>query len=108
LGEQVAATLLLGATRIGLPVSTTHSIVGAIVGFGSVSLGADAVNWGKVTQIVASWVTSPVMGGGYPDARLTPAHFASSNHLNFQVVLYPRRGSIPPRGASELPSEPRG
>jgi PiT family inorganic phosphate transporter len=59
-----AATLLLGATRIGLPVSTTHSIVGAIVGFGSVSLGAEAVNWGKVAQIVASWVTSPVMGGG--------------------------------------------
>jgi PiT family inorganic phosphate transporter len=58
-----AATLLLGATRIGLPVSTTHSIVGAIVGFGSVSLGADAVNWGKVAQIVASWVTSPIMGG---------------------------------------------
>jgi PiT family inorganic phosphate transporter len=58
-----AATLLLGATRLGLPVSTTHSIVGAIVGFGAVSLGADAVNWGKVAQIVASWLTSPVMGG---------------------------------------------
>jgi len=58
-----AATLLLGATRIGLPVSTTHSIVGAIVGFGSVVLGFDAVNWGKVAQIVASWVTSPLMGG---------------------------------------------
>jgi PiT family inorganic phosphate transporter len=58
-----AATLLLGATRIGLPVSTTHSIVGAIVGFGAVSLGADAVNWAKVAQIVASWLTSPLMGG---------------------------------------------
>jgi len=58
-----AATLLLGATRLGLPVSTTHSIVGAIVGFGAVSLGADAVNWGKVAQIVASWLTSPLMGG---------------------------------------------
>jgi PiT family inorganic phosphate transporter len=58
-----AATLLLGATRIGLPVSTTHSIVGAIVGFGSVGLGFGAVNWGKVAQIVASWVTSPLMGG---------------------------------------------
>jgi PiT family inorganic phosphate transporter len=58
-----AATLLLGATTLGLPVSTTHSIVGAIVGFGTVSLGADAVNWGKVAQIVASWLTSPLMGG---------------------------------------------
>ncbi|MDH3685475.1 MAG: inorganic phosphate transporter, partial [Myxococcales bacterium] len=45
-----AATLLLGATRIGLPVSTTHAIVGAIVGFGSVSIGVEAVNWGKVGQ----------------------------------------------------------
>ena len=58
-----AATLLLGATRMGLPVSTTHSIVGAIVGFGVVALGADAINWGKVAQIVASWLTSPLMGG---------------------------------------------
>jgi PiT family inorganic phosphate transporter len=39
-----AATLLLGATRLGLPVSTTHAIVGAIVGFGAVGIGVDAVN----------------------------------------------------------------
>ena len=58
-----AGTLLLVATRFGLPVSTTHSIVGAIVGFGAVGLGVDAVNWGKVVQIVASWVTSPIIGG---------------------------------------------
>ena len=58
-----AATLLLGATRMGMPVSTTHAIVGGIVGFGTVALGLDAVNWGKVLQIVASWVTSPLMGG---------------------------------------------
>jgi PiT family inorganic phosphate transporter len=50
---------LLIATRFGLPVSTTH----AIVGFGSVGLGVDAVSWGKVGQIVASWVTSPLIGG---------------------------------------------
>ena len=58
-----AATLLVGATRMGLPISTTHSIVGAIVGFGAVGLGPDAVAWGKVGSIVASWVTSPIMGG---------------------------------------------
>lgn len=58
-----AGTLLLVATRYGLPISTTHSIVGAIVGFGSVGLGVDAVAWGKVTQIVISWVTSPLLGG---------------------------------------------
>jgi PiT family inorganic phosphate transporter len=58
-----AGTLLLLATRVGMPVSTTHSIVGAIVGFGAVGLGVDAVEWGKVAQIVASWVTSPLIGG---------------------------------------------
>ncbi|MCP3985921.1 MAG: inorganic phosphate transporter [bacterium] len=58
-----AGTLLLGATRLGLPVSTTHSIVGAIVGFGTVAIGPEAVNWGKVGQIVASWVTSPLISG---------------------------------------------
>jgi PiT family inorganic phosphate transporter len=58
-----AGTLLAVATKYGLPVSTTHSIVGAIVGFASVALGIDAVNWGKVAQIVASWVTSPLIGG---------------------------------------------
>ncbi|MBW2269508.1 MAG: inorganic phosphate transporter [Deltaproteobacteria bacterium] len=58
-----AATLLLLATRIGLPVSTTHSIVGAIVGFGAVGLGLEAVQWTKVMQIVMSWFTSPLLGG---------------------------------------------
>jgi PiT family inorganic phosphate transporter len=58
-----AGTLLIVATRYGLPVSTTHSIVGAIVGFGAVGLGVDAVVWGKIAQIVLSWVTSPLIGG---------------------------------------------
>jgi PiT family inorganic phosphate transporter len=58
-----AGTLLLVATRYGLPVSTTHSIVGAIVGFGAVALGLEAVKWGKVGQIALSWLTSPLIGG---------------------------------------------
>jgi PiT family inorganic phosphate transporter len=58
-----AGTLLAVATAYGLPISTTHSIVGSIIGFGSVALGVDAVNWGKVAQIVASWLTSPLLGG---------------------------------------------
>lgn len=58
-----AGTLLLVATRFGLPISTTHSIVGAIVGFGAVGLGVDAVAWGKISQIVLSWITSPLIGG---------------------------------------------
>ncbi|MDT8318175.1 MAG: inorganic phosphate transporter [bacterium] len=51
------------ATHWGLPVSTTHSIVGAVVGFALIAVGSSAVSWGKVSQIVASWVISPVMGG---------------------------------------------
>lgn len=58
-----AGTWLLIATHFGWPVSTTHSIVGAIVGFAAVGISADAVNWGKVTKIVASWVVSPVTAG---------------------------------------------
>ncbi len=58
-----AAIWLMVATRRGWPVSTTHSIVGAIVGFGIAGIGLDAVNWGKISQIAASWVVSPVLGG---------------------------------------------
>jgi len=58
-----AATWLLVASRLGWPVSTTHSIVGAIVGFGAVALGVDAVEWAKLVPIVSSWVISPVLSG---------------------------------------------
>ena len=58
-----AGTLLVVATRFGLPISTTHSIVGAIVGFGAVAIGLDAVKWGKIAQIVLSWITSPLLAG---------------------------------------------
>lgn len=47
----------------GWPVSTTHSIVGAIVGFAVAGIGIDAVAWDKIGQIVASWVVSPLLGG---------------------------------------------
>ena len=58
-----AATWLLIASIKGWPVSTTHSIVGAIVGFGAVGISVDAVAWGKVGQIAASWVVSPLLAG---------------------------------------------
>ena len=58
-----AGTLLLVATRYGLPISTTHSIIGAIVGFGAVSIGPEAVKWSKVAEIVLSWLTSPLLSG---------------------------------------------
>ncbi len=58
-----AAMWLAFASYKGWPVSTTHSIVGALVGFGVVGIGVDAVNWGTIGQIVAGWVVSPVLGG---------------------------------------------
>nr|WP_010131785.1 inorganic phosphate transporter [Microbulbifer agarilyticus] len=58
-----AGTWLLIASILGWPVSTTHSIVGAIVGFSAVGISVDAVAWGKVSSIVASWVVSPVLAG---------------------------------------------
>ncbi len=51
------------ATFIGAPVSTTHSIVGGVLGAGVVAGGFDVVQWAKFGQIAASWVISPVMGG---------------------------------------------
>jgi inorganic phosphate transporter, PiT family len=58
-----AAVWLTIASRKGWPVSTTHSIVGAIVGFAVVGVGVSAVNWGQVASIAASWVLSPVVAG---------------------------------------------
>jgi inorganic phosphate transporter, PiT family len=58
-----AAIWLMVASRRGWPVSTTHTVVGAIVGFAVVGIGPDSVNWAKLGQIVASWLVSPVVGG---------------------------------------------
>jgi PiT family inorganic phosphate transporter len=58
-----AGSWLLVATYYGWPVSTTHSIVGAIIGFGAVGVGMDAVHWGEVGGIVGSWVITPLLSG---------------------------------------------
>ena len=55
--------MVVVASRFGWPVSTTHTIVGAIVGFAAVGIGFDAVHWGKVGTIVMSWVISPALAG---------------------------------------------
>ncbi|NOY05549.1 MAG: inorganic phosphate transporter [Chlorobi bacterium] len=58
-----AAVWLQIASYFGWPVSTTHSIVGAVLGFGITYGGLNAVDWWKVGSIVASWVTSPLISG---------------------------------------------
>lgn len=58
-----AAVWLHLATIIGAPVSTTHSLVGGILGAGIVAGGAGVVNWSELLRIASSWVISPVLGG---------------------------------------------
>ncbi len=58
-----AGTWLLIATWKHWPVSTTHSIVGAVVGFGCVALGVDLVSWSSVGKITIGWVVSPLLSG---------------------------------------------
>ncbi|MBB3330705.1 PiT family inorganic phosphate transporter [Halomonas campaniensis] len=74
-----AAIWLLIASAKGWPVSTTHSIVGAIVGFGAVGLGMEAVAWGKVGTIASSWLISPLLAG-----TIAFVLFRSVQHLIFE------------------------
>ncbi|MFS1873109.1 inorganic phosphate transporter [Enterovibrio norvegicus] len=58
-----AGTWLLLASFMGWPVSTTHSIIGAIIGFACVSVGTEAVDWSSVQGIVGSWIVTPLISG---------------------------------------------
>ncbi len=58
-----AAVWLMVASAKGWPVSTTHSIIGALIGFAIVGIGPDSVKWTKVASVVLSWIVSPIMGG---------------------------------------------
>jgi len=70
-----AGVWLQFASYFGWPVSTTHSIVGAIIGFGVVYGGMSAVHWEKVGTIAASWIISPLMSG-------------TMSFVIFQIVLH--------------------
>lgn len=60
-----SSTFLTIATRFGLPVSTTHSIIGGLVGAGTASVGIDQINWGfrGVSQVFAAWAIAPGIAG---------------------------------------------
>ena len=58
-----AGMWLIIASYFGWPVSTTHSIVGAIVGFSAVGVGVDSVTWSKVVGIIGSWIITPLISG---------------------------------------------
>jgi PiT family inorganic phosphate transporter len=77
-----AGTWLLIASIKGWPVSTTHTIVGAIVGFAAVGISVDAVHWSKVWKIVASWVVSPVLAGVISYSLFKSVQRLILNHSN--------------------------
>lgn len=58
-----AGIWLVVASALGWPVSTTHSIVGAIIGFAAVGVGYESVSWGQVVGIVGSWIITPAISG---------------------------------------------
>ena len=58
-----AATFLIFASVRGLPVSTGQSIIGAIIGFALIAVGADPINWSEIISIVVSWIVSPILAG---------------------------------------------
>jgi phosphate/sulfate permease len=55
--------MLLTATHFGLPVSTTHTVVGCIIGFSIAAKGFDSIHWDEVKKIIISWIVSPVVSG---------------------------------------------
>src|SRR3989338_4171187 len=58
-----AGSWLFIASYYGWPVSTTHSIIGAIIGFGAIVLGTQSIYWNEITTIVLSWVFTPIISG---------------------------------------------
>lgn len=58
-----AGVWLIVATKMGWPVSGTHTIIGAVIGFALVTVGGHAIQWGQLTGIVGSWFITPVLAG---------------------------------------------
>ncbi|MDM7858700.1 inorganic phosphate transporter [Thiopseudomonas acetoxidans] len=58
-----AGTWLLIATTKGWPVSTTHTIIGAVIGFAAIGVSVDSVHWSEILPITASWVVTPFLSG---------------------------------------------
>jgi phosphate/sulfate permease len=69
-GGFISSSFMAQLQPLWAPVSTTHSIVGAIIGAGVASSGMAIVDWAKMGQIAASWVISPVLGGVVAAAML--------------------------------------
>jgi PiT family inorganic phosphate transporter len=77
-----AAIWLTIASRNGWPVSTTHTLVGAVVGFGAIGLGIDAVHWEKVAGIASSWIISPIVAGAMAYLLFRTVQFLILDHAD--------------------------
>ncbi|TGZ78560.1 phosphate-repressible phosphate permease [Ascodesmis nigricans] len=91
-----SSTWLTIATSLGLPVSTTHCIVGGVVGMGIATLGSDRINWGwegtGVGAIIASWVIAPAIAGCFAAILFTITKYGvlkRSNPLKWGFVMVP-------------------
>lgn len=71
---------LLLASNFGWPVSTTHTIVGAVIGFATVCFGVSYVRWNVVTNIVLSWFITPIFAGILSFMLFKSVHFLVFNH----------------------------
>jgi inorganic phosphate transporter, PiT family len=80
------------ATALGAPVSTTHSIIGAVLGAGVAAGGWGLVNWATIGQIVASWVISPLMGGLIAAACL----YVIKRNITYQMEKHHAAGQVVP------------
>ena len=87
-----SAIWLTVATYFKLPVSTTHSIIGAIVGFSLAYGGGNAVNWDKVGLVVSSWIISPILAGVFSLSifyGLNTFVFKKKDPISRIILLFP-------------------
>ena len=87
-----SAIWLTIATYLKYPVSTTHSIIGAIVGFSLSYGGRDAVDWTKIVFIVLSWIASPFLAGIFAFSifyTLQSFVFGSNKPFEYTLILFP-------------------
>lgn len=85
-----AAVWLITASTFKLPVSTTHTIVGAIVGFAIISVGAEVVDWPSVGRIAFSWILSPFLGALFAFAllRFTQRNILDTEHSFARTKIF--------------------
>ena len=87
-----AALWLNFATYFGAPVSTTHSIVGGVMGAGIAAAGFSIVSWGTMGKIVASWIISPILGGVIAASFL---YFIKSSIVNKDDMISSAKKVVP-------------